>query len=193
VSLTAVLLTGGLSSRMGRDKATLMFEGRPLWARQLDLLRRLEPQALWISGRVTPPWTPRGTEVLLDAPPSRGPLSGIALALARMQTTHLLVLAVDLVKMTCEHLAELLHEARLGQGVVPLNQNFFEPLAAIYPKEAASFAGRALASQDLSMQTLIRRLIDHGRLSHYPLSEKQRELYLNVNRPGDRPPVREPE
>ncbi len=46
VTITALLLTGGLSTRMGTDKATFVFEGKALWARQLKLLRELQPEAL---------------------------------------------------------------------------------------------------------------------------------------------------
>ena len=47
---SAVLLAGGKSSRMGRDKAFLEIEGEPLWQRQLATLRRLAPEQLMISG-----------------------------------------------------------------------------------------------------------------------------------------------
>ena len=42
-TLTAVLLAGGESRRMGADKATLICDGEPLWARQLATLKKLSP------------------------------------------------------------------------------------------------------------------------------------------------------
>ena len=41
MNLSAVLLAGGESRRMGQDKATLEFRGGPLWQRQLELLDQL--------------------------------------------------------------------------------------------------------------------------------------------------------
>ena len=41
MKISAVLLAGGESHRMGKDKATLLFRGRPLWQIQLELLRKL--------------------------------------------------------------------------------------------------------------------------------------------------------
>jgi molybdopterin-guanine dinucleotide biosynthesis protein A len=89
-----MLLTGGESRRLGTDKATLTLADEPLWRRQIRLLSGLEPQAVWISARTRPAWCPPAVEVILDEPPSRGPLSGVAAALSRLQTPQLLALAV---------------------------------------------------------------------------------------------------
>src|SRR5260370_25435542 len=89
MTLTALLLAGGQSRRMGSDKATLLFAGEPLWARQFRTLRELQPEALWLSARVPPAWRPPEIEIVPDEPPSRAPLSGIAAALRRLRTSHL--------------------------------------------------------------------------------------------------------
>jgi molybdopterin-guanine dinucleotide biosynthesis protein A len=185
MTLTAVLFSGGSSRRMGEDKAGLVFDGKPLWSRQLRLLRELQPDALWVSARSRPAWCPLEIEVVLDAPPSRGPLSGLSAALSRLQTTHLLALAVDLPQMTAEHLRKLWSLAKPGCGVLPMAGDFFEPLCAIYPAAAASAAKDALASDDVSMQSLAQRLVQESRAQIHPLSEADRLVYLNVNTPGD--------
>ena len=77
MNISAVLLAGGESRRMGKDKATLLFRGEPLWRIQLDLLRKLAPVEILISGRNDPAWRPADVYFVADAPPSRGPLSGI--------------------------------------------------------------------------------------------------------------------
>src|SRR6266851_3658974 len=143
MTLTALLLTGGLSSRMGRDKAVLQVDGEPLWCRQIALLRELQPEALWVSARTRPAWVPPNIEVVLDHPPSRGPLSGITAALVRMESTHLLALAIDLPCMTREHLLKLVGCIQPECGVIPRHHDHLEPLAAIYPKEAAALAQNA--------------------------------------------------
>src|SRR5438552_6491344 len=99
MTLTAVLFVGGESRRMGVDKATLRIAGEFLWERQLKVLRELKADALWISARTKPAWCPKEIEVVLDDPPSRGPLSGLSAVLNKMQTTHALALAIDLPRM----------------------------------------------------------------------------------------------
>ena len=183
MTLSAVLLVGGLSRRMGRDKATLLIGGIPLWSRQLSILRMLEPETLYISARTAPLWAPPDVHVVLDAPPARGPLSGIAAALEAMQTTHLLALAVDLPQMTAEHLRNLKLMAGPSAGVIPRNAEYFEPLAAIYPKGAASLAIDALRSGDTSLQSLIRELLERRLVQTHDLSAAERPLYENLNSP----------
>src|ERR1041385_7334198 len=117
---------------MGTDKATLNFNGQPLWSRQLGVLRELEPKKVLISGRARPAWLPADIEVVLDESPSRGPLSGLAAALKTARTTHLLALAVDLPRMTSAHLAEIWKFAKPDCGVIPVNGDHLETLCAIY-------------------------------------------------------------
>src|SRR5256886_8660143 len=96
MTLTAVLLAGGESRRMGTEKATIVFNGEPLWQRQIKLLRHLGPENILVSARAERSWRPADTESVLDQPPSRGPTSGLTPALARTRTSHLIALAVDM-------------------------------------------------------------------------------------------------
>jgi molybdopterin-guanine dinucleotide biosynthesis protein A len=204
MTLTAVLLAGGESQRMGRDKATIVFHGLPLWQRQINLLRNLRPEKIFVSARKEPSWLPLEAELLLDEPPSRGPLSGLARALERMQTSHLMALAVDMPFMTSEQLQELLSLAAMGCGVLPMIAGRVEPLAAIYPRESSSDFSAALAcddchpsendrqksrsptrSGDFSLQRLGRSLVQAGRLRMFQVSPSKTELYRSVNAPGD--------
>src|ERR1700737_4025857 len=107
MNISPVLLAGGESRRMGRDKATLAFQDKAPWQIQLDLLRKLEPVEIFVSARTDPAWRPKETQFVGDNPPSRGPLSGIAAALAQIRTPHLLVLAIDLPFMTEKYLRSL--------------------------------------------------------------------------------------
>src|SRR5262249_20874052 len=118
--LTAVLLAGGRSERMGRDKALVEIEGQPLWRRQIALLEALPPAGLIISGPRRAEFAP-GTRCIEDSGESRGPLSGVAAALQAATQPHVLVLAVDLPRMSVEFLRHLSDVISPGIGVVPFN------------------------------------------------------------------------
>jgi len=181
-TLTVVLFVGGLSRRMGEDKATLQFAGEPLWARQVRLLRELRPDVLWISARARPEWCPREIEVIADQPPSRGPLSGLAAALRKIQTSHLLALAIDMPQMSAGMLERLWSLAKPGCGVVSARGDLLEPLCAIYPAEAAANAATALSSgDDVSLQSFVHTLCRENRMRVHPVSESEQCFFQNVN------------
>ena len=171
---------------MGRDKATLLFRGKPLWQIQLELLQKLEPTEIFVSARTDPVWRPADVQFVADDPPSRGPLSGLAASLARMRTKHLLALAIDMPFMTEKYLTFLCNQIEPCRGVIPKIDNRFEPLAAIYPQEALADFQSALSGKDFSLQTLTGRLVDSGKTSGRCLSHRQeKNLFLNLNEPAD--------
>ena len=185
MKISAVLLAGGKSRRMGQDKATFLFRNMPLWQIQLDLLRKLELEQLFISAQTDPPWRPADIEFVPDDQPSRGPLSGIAAALSRITTNHLLALAIDMPFMTESYLRSLCERVERGVGVIPLIENRAEPLAAIYPRDAHDDVVDALSGSDFSLQSLVGKLIAAGKLQAIQVSEEEKTFFRNLNEPGD--------
>jgi molybdopterin-guanine dinucleotide biosynthesis protein A len=185
VKISAVLLAGGESRRMGKDKATTLYRGKPLWKIQLELLRQLTPQEIFVSGRSDPDWRPADTRFIADDLPSRGPLSGLAASLDRMGTSHLLALAIDMPWMSEAYLNSLCIKIEPGRGVIPKIDNHTEPLAAIYPREAAIDFSNALTGVDFSLQALVRDLVAAGKLQEISVTEPDKKLFLNVNVPSD--------
>ena len=206
MSHAAVLLAGGKSSRMGRDKAALPVNGEPLWQRQLAILRATQPAELFISGKSDGPYADCGVEILADEIPGCGPLGGIATALRRCKSERLLVLAVDMPAMTAEFLRALLGESqRTAMGVVPSVAadgrrradpdrsarllpsavTYIEPLAAIYPRAALAIADECLRAGEFKLETFIRKL-EAGRLvSVRTVAAEDIFLFANWNVPTD--------
>ncbi len=187
--LTAVLLAGGQSRRMGSDKAQLEFEGQPLWRRQIALLESMQPAEIFVSGPRRPGF-PDALRNVEDAGTNQGPLAGLATALRAAASPHVLVLAIDMPLMTGAFLAELRGRARPGRGVVPFlleretREKFYEPLAAIYPRECVELVDRHLASADWSMQTLVRAGVSAGLLAEFEIPAGTRKCFANANTPG---------
>ncbi len=101
-----VVLAGGQSSRMGRDKALLDWHGRPLIERQIAVLCEAGVDAVQVSGERA---DYRG---IADAQPHCGPLGGIAgVAAAHAGDIDLLLIPVDMPLLG----AALLRRLRLEQ------------------------------------------------------------------------------
>ena len=75
--------------------------------------------------------------------------------------------------------------ATAGGGVVPIVGEQAEPLAAIYPVEAASDFATALSGPDFSLQRIVRQLIANEKIRPVSISEAKTRLYRSMNTPGD--------
>jgi len=170
---------------MGRDKATLPFRGKALWQNQLELLRKLKPAEIFISARTDPKWRPHDVTFVADVPPSRGPLSGLAVSMNRMSTSYLLALAIDMPWMSNKYLEFLWAQMEPARGVLPKIADRAEPLAAIYPREAAIETAKALAGTDFSLQSLACDLVAVGRLRAIPVTQQEEKFFRNINELSD--------
>lgn len=179
--MDALLLAGGVSSRMGRDKALLPIgDGRVLWQRQLEVLRQLHPGRLYISGPARAGF-PSEAILLPDPTPGLGPLSGLVEGLRASESPLLLVLAIDLPAMTSAFLSTLIIRCRPGLGCVARIGPWFEPLAAVYPKEALPLAEAALAGEDRSLQNLLHLLSCENMMAALSVEATQEGFFLNWN------------
>lgn len=99
----AILLAGGRSTRMGRDKALLAWQGRPLIDHMLDRLREAGASRVHVSGD-RPAYGG-----IADAWPGRGPVAGIASVLPACGDGPVVVVPVDLPLLGSGRVAELVH------------------------------------------------------------------------------------
>src|SRR3982750_2786406 len=183
--VSAVLLAGGESRRMGTDKATLLFGGNPFWQVQLETLRRLRPAEIFLSARTDSSWRPADVQFIEDVPPSRGPVSGIAASVVKIRTAHLLALAIDMPFMTENYLRSICDAIEPSRGVIATIDNRAEPLAAVYPREAEIEFRTALAGSDFSLQNIVLHLVTSGKLREISVTKEERLLFRNVNNMAD--------
>lgn len=186
---SAVLLAGGKSTRMGRDKATILVDGVPLWQRQLTTLRATGAAEIFISGKGTGPYAGSGVEVVSDHRENAGPLGGICAALLRCTTPWCLVLAVDMPWMTATYLRSLAQQAEhAGNGFVPRNASGqWEPLAAVYPRAAAISAEFCLLKGMVRMTEFVEDLKERGFIEARSFPTEDQQLFENWNAPSDLP------
>jgi molybdenum cofactor guanylyltransferase len=169
---------------MGRDKALIEFEGRPLLLRQLEVARNAGAHQVYISASNNEAYQPLGVSILLDDRPGCGPISGLIAGLRRCSRPLLLVLAVDLPYISAEFLSRLLALCGEQVGVVPRSGSFFEPLAAFYPLAMLTLFEEARDRAELSLQPVLEKGVEKSMLRGYELKEGERELFRNWNTPG---------
>jgi molybdopterin-guanine dinucleotide biosynthesis protein A len=141
--LTAFILAGGKSTRMGTDKAFVDMDGRTLLARALELARSLTPDVRIVGD---PAKFASFAPVVEDVFRNCGPLGGIHAALRASHTELNLMLAVDIPFVSPPLLQYLIKRARSSSATVTVAQagGGWQPLCAVYRREFAEAAEQSL-------------------------------------------------
>jgi molybdopterin-guanine dinucleotide biosynthesis protein A len=152
------VLVGGKSSRMGRDKALLPWNGTTL----AQHAARIVSEACGSAALVGDPtrYSSLGYRAFPDRFPGCGPISGIATALTVSNTEWSLVTGCDMPALSPETLNRLLVEtARTdGEAIVPLGAGGPEPLCAVYHRACLPALERAISAGRFRMREIVNDL-----------------------------------
>jgi molybdopterin-guanine dinucleotide biosynthesis protein A len=174
------VLAGGVSSRMGRNKAFLMFEGRSLIERAAGAVQEA-------AGAVTIVGSPEvyghlGMLVIPDLRSSAGPLAGIESALRHTDAEWNLIVACDMPGVHGAALRRIVEEA-LGHPeagcVLPATGEFVEPLCAMYSKRMLPVVSKAL---DEGIRKVTRAFLN-GEIHYLRMNDDP--VFHNVNTPEE--------
>lgn len=187
----AIILCGGKSSRMGRDKATLPFGPELMLQRVVRLLaEEVDPSAIVVVaavGQILPPLPPE-IRVACDENPGRGPLEGLAAGLKAMPNRIEAVYATSCdVPLTATRFVRAMFD-HLGNHeiAVPVEAQFHHPLAAVYRPRVLSVVKQLLAANKLRPRFLFDEVptieVDVESLREF---DPTLSTLMNLNHPED--------
>jgi len=187
--ITAFILAGGKSTRMGADKAFVALDGRTLLQRALELARSVTSDVRIVGDpQKFAPFAPFAP-IVEDVFPNCGPLGGIHAALRSSQTELNLILAVDVPFVPPALLQYLIERARKSASAtvtVAQSGGRYQPLCAIYKNEFADAAEVALREGRYKINALFEatstQLVTDGELESAGFSPK---MFRNLNTPEE--------
>jgi molybdenum cofactor guanylyltransferase len=185
MNLSAVILAGGESRRMGRDKAWIELDGEPLISLAVKKVRQLGVREVFISGRAGEDYSALKCPVLVDLEPNFGPLGGIERALFTCESPLLLVLAVDLPRMTTAFLETLVARCDRLTGTVPKVNGGIEALAAVYPKRCHAVAFDLIVKCRHAAREFAESCLREHAVCIFPVPPAQAGNFTNWNNPHD--------
>ncbi|MCZ7574815.1 MAG: NTP transferase domain-containing protein [Ardenticatenaceae bacterium] len=147
--VSAAVMAGGRSRRMGYDKSLLEIEGQPLIERVLERLVQVSDDLLVVTNEPDKyAWLADRVRFVPDATgPGKGPLAGIAGALAAARAPAVLVVATDMPFLQVPLLRHLANLAASADVVVPLIEpGRPETLHAVYGRACLAPIERQLAT-----------------------------------------------
>lgn len=183
--VTGIILAGGKSSRFGKDKSFVLFNGKPLIEILIDKLSSLFEDLMIITNR------PRlyekykirtETDLIKDC----GPLGGIYTGLSTSNTRHNFFVACDMPFINSELIKYMCKNAYGYDVVVPKINNRYESLFAIYSKTCLKFIKLMLDKKIFKISKffpkVVVREISENEVLSFVLPQ---EIFMNINTPED--------
>jgi molybdopterin-guanine dinucleotide biosynthesis protein A len=170
---------------MGTDKAFLRIGDDLLIERQLQCLRESGATELLISGRPEVNYSRFEASVVHDRVLQRGPLAGVSAALKASSYPLVLVLAVDMPRMTSAMIRKILSRCNEATGCVPFDLHGFQPLAAAYPIGLLPLAEHLLNKGRFSMQEFVMQAKTEGLIHSLELEPAEYTFFTNMNLPSE--------
>jgi len=195
--VTAAVLAGGRSMRMGVDKTLLPVDGETLLARVVEAVSQVCAHTVVVTNRpeqIAEAGLPDDTPVFVDETPNQGPLGGLVTALREAPDDWVLAIAADVPYLEPE-IIRALWEARDGaRVVVPVTEKGLEPLLALYHRDCLPVARRVLASGRRRLVAIFAEVpVVEVPLEALRTADPSMRSFLNVNTPEDLSDIREAE
>lgn len=147
MSVSAAIMAGGKSKRMGQDKAWIELDGEPLIKRVADVLAQVADEVIVVAN--DPRYGSLGLRVVKDRYPQGGALGGIATGVAAAAHDTVLVAACDMPFLSADVWRLLIGHIGAADVVIPRIGGEYETLHALYTKACLPHMARALAENRL--------------------------------------------
>ena len=150
MQISTAILAGGLSRRMGREKAFLELGASTLIERVIAAAAPLTSDWMVIAPG-SDAFARLNLPILPDLRPHLGPLGGLHTALKRAAHPLVLLLACDLPFLTTDFLRFMVDRLGRHQALVPRNAIGLQPLCALYTRSCLPAVEAAIQRRELHM------------------------------------------
>lgn len=180
---TAIILAGGKSSRFGRDKSMLVWNGRRIMEHLVERCSDIADEVLVVSNAKEKFGIP-GVCELTDIYKGMGPLGGIHAGLRRASHDTVFVTACDMPLFHPELAEKLLSYSTRYEAAVPVANGRIQPLFAMLKKTPALLVAESMLRAD---QRRLRGLYEQLHTCYYSQHEQAEDpdLFFNINYPAD--------
>ena len=152
--ISGVLIAGGKSRRMGRDKRFLTVGGTSLFQRILTLLEQIFPETIVVLAEPLESLEVRGGRVVYDVIPNAGSLGGLYTGLMAASHVRIFAVACDMPFLNSDVIRFMASFDTTADIVVAKLESGFQPLHALYSRSCLPFLKAMAAERDLKIQKL---------------------------------------
>ena len=186
-NISGVILGGGKSRRMGRDKRRLYWDGEHFLDRVCRLIANLFDEILVVTAEEDYDCSHLPVRLVTDKIPQKGSLGGVYTGLLEAKNSLIFVVACDMPFLVNESISRLCLEPASDAVVVKLSTGL-QPLHARYSKNCAPFIEHMIQKGDLKIQNLVTqpgltvKIIEETLFDDI---DPYRKSFMNINTPAD--------
>ena len=186
--MTAIILAGGKSSRLGRSKALQVIEGKSLIQWVIDRLATLSTEIIIATahGATIPCSSTVRIKMVADTYPGKGPLVGIYSGLIASSSSRAIVVGCDTPFLSVGLLEYMTQISSTFDVVVPRIKNELEPLCAVYSKNCSSPIQSLLEQDELRIRKLFSmvkvKYVEEDKINKF---DPEHLSFFNVNSQAD--------
>ncbi|MBQ4488378.1 MAG: molybdenum cofactor guanylyltransferase [Ruminobacter sp.] len=174
------VMTGGQSSRMGTDKAGLMFNARETFLQKICGRMSFFPER-YLSVNAERCYEVQDFVPVVDEISGAGPAGGILSVLRRSEAEAVLFLACDMPCFTRDEAYRLISIYSGEDVLIPAVSGRWQPLASLYSKRVLPFFEESINSGEFRLRDIIRKTA----YREVPVPPEYTFNYLNVNTPEE--------
>ena len=184
--LSAFILAGGKSTRMGTNKALIKIDNQDMILHSLNLAAKFT-KAVFISGEKAE-YHGFNIPMVKDKINDIGPLGGIFSCLQQSTSTYNLFLPCDVPYLSESVIQKLINSIFTNnyQAVIAKSHKGNEPLISVMNKNILPTIQTQIELTDYKMQNLLAK-INYSFIDFSELSNSNTLLFNNINTPTDRP------
>jgi molybdopterin-guanine dinucleotide biosynthesis protein A len=153
MEITGIVLAGGKSSRMGKDKGLINLNGEKMVNYSINTLKPICNNIIIISNNDD--YDGLGYPVYKDIYKNQGPLAGIHTGLTNSETEKNIILSCDSPFVPTDLLKHLIDNSNEFDAVVPKYYNRLYPLTAVYNKACINVFENCIKEDKLKVKKAI--------------------------------------
>lgn len=179
MKITAIILAGGKSSRMGEDKGLMLLNGKAMIQHIIDTVKTLVDDVIIVSNQKG--YNKFGYAVYHDSIKNAGPLAGLYEGLTHTKTKKNIVLSCDVPFVNNKVIKTLIENCENTDVVICENENKTHQLIGVYDKSCANFFKEELENNQRKVKLALSKL----NTKTINLNHLDNQLFKNINSKDD--------
>jgi len=188
-SLTGIILSGGKSVRMGRDKAFIEIDGIPIIQRIYDIFQKIFTEIIIVTNQKEF-YSGFKAKIVSDLIINNGALGGLYTGLFFSSNPYSFCVACDMPFLKESMIQYLIKQANEYDVIVPRTEDGLQPLHAVYSKNCLESIKNIIGIgkyKIIDFYPLVKtKIIEESEFISLDINlNLMRESFVNINTPGE--------